>query len=93
MTAYDALRIAVVARQRAGGAASGARLRRALVASANAHVGVTGRMTLNRAGDRAYGNFDFWSVCPQHAKFRWVPTFEYAANHAGSGRILPRGRC
>jgi branched-chain amino acid transport system substrate-binding protein len=93
LTAYDALRIAVVARQRAGAAPSGARLRRALVASANAHVGVTGRMTLNRAGDRAYGNFDFWSVCPQHAKFRWVRTFEYAANHAGSGRILPRARC
>src|SRR6266550_1614803 len=46
-----------------------ATLRRALVAAANAHVGVTGRMTLNRAGDRAYGNFDFWSVCPLRGKF------------------------
>src|SRR5207253_556443 len=51
LTAYDALRIAVEARLRAG-VGGGATLRRALVAAANAHVGVTGRMTLNRAGDR-----------------------------------------
>lgn len=92
LSAYDALRIAVEARQRAG-AGGGARLRRAVVAAANAHVGVTGRMTLNRAGDRAYGNFDFWSVCPVGAKFRWVRTFEYAARRAGSGRIVARTRC
>ncbi len=90
--AYDALRIAVEARQRAG-SVSGTSLRRAIVAAANAHVGVTGRMTLNRAGDRAYGSFDFWSVCPAGANFRWARTFEYAARRAGSGRILVRTRC
>jgi branched-chain amino acid transport system substrate-binding protein len=92
LTAYDALRIAVEARQRAG-PDSGPRLRSALVAAANAHVGVTGRMTLNRAGDRAFGNFDFWSVCPLRAKFHWVRSFVYAARHVGSGQILPRTRC
>jgi len=92
LTAYDALRIAVEARQRAG-TGGGASLRRALVAAANAHVGITGRMTLNRAGDRAYGNFDFWSLCPLRAKFHWVRTFEYAAHRAGSGQILPRAHC
>ena len=92
LTAYDALRIAVEARQSAGPAA-GPRLRRTLVAAANAHNGVTGRMRLNRAGDRAYGNFDFWSVCPVRAKFRWVRTFEYAAHQAGSGQVLPRAHC
>jgi branched-chain amino acid transport system substrate-binding protein len=92
LTAYDALRIAVEARQRAG-AGGGATLRRALVAAANRHVGVTGRMALNRAGDRAYGDFDFWSLCPLRAKFRWVRTFEYAARRSGAGRIVPRARC
>jgi branched-chain amino acid transport system substrate-binding protein len=92
LTAYDALRIAVEARQSAGPAA-GRRLRRTLVSAANAHNGVTGRMRLNSAGDRAYGNFDFWSVCPVRAKFRWVRTFEYAAHQAGSGQILPRAHC
>jgi branched-chain amino acid transport system substrate-binding protein len=92
LTAYDALRIAVEARQRAG-TGGAATLRRALVAAANAHVGVTGRMTLNRAGDRAYGNFDFWSVCPLRGKFHWVRSFVYAASHVGSGQILQRTRC
>jgi branched-chain amino acid transport system substrate-binding protein len=92
LTAYDALRIAVEARLRAG-VGGGATLRRALVAAADAHVGVTGRMTLNRAGDRAYGNFDFRSVCPLGAKFHWVRSFVYAARHVGSGQILPRTRC
>jgi branched-chain amino acid transport system substrate-binding protein len=92
LSAYDALRIAVEARQRAG-AGGGATLRRAIVAAANAHVGVTGKMTLNRAGDRAYGNFDFWSVCPMRAKFGWARTFEYAARRAGSGQIVARTRC
>jgi branched-chain amino acid transport system substrate-binding protein len=92
LTAYDALRIAVEAHERSG-ASGGASLRRAVVAAANAHVGVTGKMTLNRAGDRAYGNFDFWSVCPGGGKFRWVRTYQYAARGAGSGRIVARARC
>jgi branched-chain amino acid transport system substrate-binding protein len=92
LTAYDALRIAVLARQRAG-SSGGASLRRAIAAAANGHLGVTGRMALNRAGDRAYGNFDFWSVCARGAKFGWARTFEYEARRAGSGRILRRTRC
>ena len=92
LSAYDALRIAVQGGQRAGGR-GGARLRRAVVATANAHVGITGRMTLNRAGDRAYGSFDFWSVCARGAKFGWVRTVEYAASRVGSGRIIVRSRC
>jgi branched-chain amino acid transport system substrate-binding protein len=92
LSAYDALRIAVEARRRAG-AVGGGSLRRAVVATANGHVGVTGRMTLNRAGDRAYGNFDFWSICRAGGKFSWARTFEYAARRAGSGRILVRTRC
>lgn len=92
LTAYDALRIVVAARQRAG-ARTGAGLRRAIEAAASGHVGVTGRMTLNRAGDRAYGNFDFWSVCAAGPNFTWRRTFEYAARRIGSGRILTRARC
>jgi branched-chain amino acid transport system substrate-binding protein len=92
LTAYDALRIAAQGEQRAGGR-GGARLRRAIVAAANSHDGITGRMTLNRAGDRAYGSFDFWSVCARGAKFGWVRTFEYEASRVGSGRILVRSRC
>jgi branched-chain amino acid transport system substrate-binding protein len=92
LSAYDALRIAVEGWQRARGG-TGASLRNALVAAANAHVGVTGRMTLNRAGDRAYGNFDFWSVCSRRAKYAWVRTFHYEARRPALGRIVARTRC
>jgi branched-chain amino acid transport system substrate-binding protein len=93
LTAYDALRIVVEARQHAGSATDAKRLRQAIVAAANRHVGVTGRMVLNGAGDRAYGNFDFWSVCATGSKFAWRRTFEYAALRVGSGRIVTRTRC
>ena len=92
LTAYDALRIAVAGHRRASGR-GGARLRRAIVAAANAHAGITGTMRLNRAGDRAYGNFDFWSVCARGAKFGWVRSFEYAARRVGSGRIVTLSPC
>ena len=92
LTAYDALRIAVAGERRASGR-GGVRLRRAIVAAANAHAGITGTMRLNRAGDRAYGNFDFWSVCARGAKFGWVRSFEYAARRVGSGRIVARSPC
>jgi branched-chain amino acid transport system substrate-binding protein len=88
LSAYDALRIAVEVRERRGSS-----LRAAVVAAANAHIGVTGRMRLNRAGDRAYGNFDFWSVCAAGAKFEWARTFQYAARRVGSGRIVADKRC
>src|SRR5262245_14169982 len=92
LSAYDALRIVAEARQRAG-AVGGAGLRRAIVAAANSHVGVTGRMTLNGAGDRAFGNFDFWSVCGGQSGSAWVRTFEYSASRVGAGRILTGKRC
>lgn len=92
LTAYDALRIIVDAEQQTG-AKRGRALRRAVVASANGHVGATGRMKLNRAGDRAFGDFDFWSVCPKGTGFRWTRTFQYLARRPGSGHILVRSPC
>lgn len=92
LSAYDALRIIVDAVRRTG-AISGAGLRRAVIADANTHVGVTGRMKLNRAGDRAYGSFDFWSVCPRGTGYGWARTFHYAARRPESGRILTESRC
>lgn len=92
LSAYDALRITAVAVQHTG-ASRGARLRRAIIAAANSHVGATGRMKLNRAGDRAYGNFDFWSVCPTATSYGWARTFEYAARRPSLGRILTRNPC
>ena len=92
LTAYDALRIAVKATQRTG-ATRGRSLRRGIVGTADGHVGVTGRMKLNRAGDRAFGDFDFWSVCHKGTGNRWTRTFQYLSRRPGSGHILVRNRC
>jgi len=64
-----------------------------LIATANGYVGVTGKMILNPAGDRAYGSFDFWSICRSGSKFRWKRTAEYVARGVGAGRIVGNGRC
>ena len=91
--AYDALRIAVDASERAG-ETSGSVFRRSLVAVANNHDGATGRMVLNSAGDRAYGSYDFWSVCPAGgAAFGWERLLTYVANRVGQGRVVSHGRC
>ncbi len=93
LTAYDALQIAVDAQRRAGGGSSTSILRRRLVAAADGHTGVTGRMTLNGAGDRAFGSYDFWAVCRSAAGFRWERTFSYVARRVGTGSIISRKHC
>src|SRR5207244_3530146 len=93
LTAYDALRIAVEADEHASVYDDLAAFKRALVAAADVHSGVTGTMKLNAAGDRAYGSYDFWSVCRSKAHFVWRRTFSYVARRPGTGSIVARNRC
>jgi hypothetical protein len=67
--------------------------KRALRAAADGYVGVTGRMLLNGAGDRAFGRYDFWSVCRFGSRFLWTRTFSYLSTRPGSGRIVLSGHC
>jgi branched-chain amino acid transport system substrate-binding protein len=93
LTAYDALQVGVDASARTGGVDDAARLRRALVRVASGYVGMTGKLVLNAAGDRAFGSYDFWSVCTSGASARWKRTWSYLATRPGSGRIVARGHC
>jgi branched-chain amino acid transport system substrate-binding protein len=93
LTTYDALQIAVRAAERAGGAGNTTRFKRAFARTANGYRGVTGTIRLNAAGDRAYGSFDFWSVCPQGGSFAWRKTSAYLASGVGRGRIVKRQAC
>jgi branched-chain amino acid transport system substrate-binding protein len=93
LTAYDALRIAVLAHQRAGEGAGTASFKRALVTVAHGYGGVTGQMLLNGAGDRAFGSYDFWSVCRSAAAFRWKRTYSYLAARPRAGLIVAREHC
>jgi branched-chain amino acid transport system substrate-binding protein len=95
LAAYDALRIAVQAGERAGGSSNVARFKRAFVQVAHGYRGVSGTVVLNGAGDRTYGSYDFWSVCaggPQKS-FKWTRTFTYLASGVGRGHIAARAAC
>ncbi len=49
----------------------------AFVDEANTYNGVTGSTTLDAAGDRLNGDFDFWAVRPQGGSYGWVRTGTY----------------
>jgi branched-chain amino acid transport system substrate-binding protein len=91
LTTYDALQIVAHAAERAGGGGI-ARLRKEFVRIAHGYSGVTGRIVLNAAGDRAYGSFDFWSVCRANGLV-WRRTHSYLANGVGRGHIVTRQSC
>jgi branched-chain amino acid transport system substrate-binding protein len=91
LTTNDALQIVARAAERAGGISQIGRFRRERVA--HGYDGVTGRIVLNPAGDRAYGSFDFWSVCRSGASFAWHRTYSYLASGVGRGHIVKRQAC
>jgi branched-chain amino acid transport system substrate-binding protein len=92
LSAYDALRVGVRASARVG-TRDLARFKRAIRRIADGYAGVSGRLVLNAAGDRAFGTFDFWSVCVEGASASWKRTFSYLATAPGRGRIVRRERC
>lgn len=52
-------------------------LKNALTSSANSYLGVTGNTTLNRMGDRAYGEYDYWNVTANISGEGQAPTFSW----------------
>lgn len=77
LAVYDA--VWVVAR---GYVASGARLgidelKQAFTTAAATGFGATGWTVLNEAGDRKYGDFDFWAVRQVEGKTRWTRVARY----------------
>jgi branched-chain amino acid transport system substrate-binding protein len=93
LSAYDGLRIAAGAARRTGGTADVQGFERALVRVARGYRGVTGPIRLNAAGDRAFGSYDFWSVCARPGGFGWRRTSSYLARGVGQGSIVTRQSC
>ena len=82
---YDA--VWVVAR---GFIASGAtlgvdELKRAFTTAASTQFGATGWTVLNPAGDRKYGDFDFWAVRPGDGGPEWIRVARYETR---TGRVV-----
>jgi branched-chain amino acid transport system substrate-binding protein len=93
LTTYDALQIIARAAQRTGGASPIGRFKRRFARIAHGYEGVTGRIVLNAAGDRAFGSFDFWAVCRSRSTVGWLRTYSYLATGVGRGRIVARQAC
>ncbi len=70
--AYDAVVIALEALRQVGVTTSGQQLRDAFAAAAAGHEGVSGKVELDAAGDRATMPFAYWGVCEAAGVFAWV---------------------
>ena len=85
LAVYDA--VWVVAR---GYVASGAtlsidQLKKAFTTAASTHFGATGWTVLNEAGDRKYGDFDFWAVRASGGAPQWTRVGQYETQ---TGRVV-----
>ncbi len=76
-TAYDALQVLVRTAVLTGDKASADQIKSVFVSEAGAYFGVTGNTTLDANGDRAEGNYDFWSVKLDTSGYTWKRTARY----------------
>lgn len=82
LVAYDALMVGYQTLLRAGDGADAVVLRHELTAVADTYDGVTGRTTLNAAGDRASGDYDFWAICRVGNALAWGRAAVYTRGEA-----------
>ncbi len=88
VASYDALWVATRAYLATGGTNDTATLKKALVQTANSYYGATGWTTLNEAGDRKFGNYDFWAVQEANDAFQWVRVAKYQVDPGLPGRLI-----
>ena len=87
--AYDAVWIMARAIAETNGGNSTA-LRAAIPRVAGSYEGITGNTTLNAAGDRAYANYDFWTVRSENGTSVKVKTAEFRTDpRSGMSTVHP----
>jgi len=77
LAVYDAVWLAAQAYLASGGAGQPQVLRQALVTAADGFYGASGWTKLNPAGDRMFGDFDFFAVTQPTAAFSWTLAAQY----------------
>lgn len=77
LAVYDAVWITAQAYLAVGGRGQPAALKAALVTAADAFYGASGWTKLNPAGDRQFGDFDFFSLTQSGANFNWILSAQY----------------
>jgi branched-chain amino acid transport system substrate-binding protein len=93
LSAYDALILAANTAKQADPTADAGAFATALMAEAAASSGITGPLTLNDAGDRAAGPFDFWAVCQSESGYTWILNATYSPAEDGPGTITRVNDC
>jgi branched-chain amino acid transport system substrate-binding protein len=78
LSTYDGLFVIQRALEDVGDLKNFAAFKAALVSEADAYQGITGSLTLNSAGDRANGDFDFWAVRLENGSYGWVRVGAYS---------------
>ena len=72
LAVYDAVWITMQAYLATGGHGQVSALKTALVSAADNFYGASGWTKLNAAGDRKFGDFDFFSLTQSGANFSWI---------------------
>jgi branched-chain amino acid transport system substrate-binding protein len=82
---YDAFWVAALTENATSGTNQINYLKKAFVQIANSYYGITGDTSLNEAGDRKHGDYDFWAIKPSNStnnNFVWtqVGRFQFNVN-------------
>ncbi|HEU4878852.1 MAG TPA: hypothetical protein VFT21_05340, partial [Gemmatimonadaceae bacterium] len=77
LAVYDGVWLAAQAYLAAGGTGHVTALKSAFVTAADAFYGASGWTKLNAAGDRRFGNFDFFALSQTGATFGWTLAAQY----------------
>lgn len=86
-TVYDAVWVATLAYIATGGTDDAATLNQALHGTADSYFGATGWTALNEAGDRAFGDYEFWAIETVNEGYEWVRVARYAVSPGSPGTI------
>jgi branched-chain amino acid transport system substrate-binding protein len=88
LAAYDALWVATLSYLATGRTNDSATLKIALPQTAGSYFGATGWTDLNEAGDRKFGNYDFWAVREDNGTFLWERVARYQVDPSLPGRLI-----
>ena len=77
LAVYDAVWITAQAYLATGGRGQPQALKAAIVAAADGFYGASGWTKLNAAGDRKFGDFDFFSLTQSGPAFSWIVSAQY----------------
>jgi ABC-type branched-subunit amino acid transport system substrate-binding protein len=82
--AYDAFWIAALTENITGGTKDVNSLKKAFLQISNSYAGITGDTSLNQAGDRKNGDYDFWAIrsnnSDNQSHFAWAVVSRFQSN-------------